>query len=428
MKLKIPQHLLEQEGQIQNLIIKALKNIDEYNLSKFKWVKEYQTALIKYVEEVFKSIGIGLCLKLNVNPNKLKKSIKIPIQDLKKAIAGETIEYPLLMKSLFDKLKEKFTVASRFFKKFGFNNGKPLQPINFKGKIIYNPETGKPLTEIEWKEITNNVTDFLEDKIGNLEEEMIVKAGLFGKLLQVMETDGVDMDKAKSMTYDEVDSGYDIVDTLQEAKEEYNLSSQEEYAIEYAKQHAAEYLSIADGSLKNKIVNMVRENITGGLEEGLSAAEMTQRLFWIDPRDVLGAQYKEDTIDAINRDWRRIAVTEMSYAMNNGYMAAVKEKNRKENKKTYVIFSGTISKVTCNKCKEFLGTILLVVDKPLPNDKIKDKHANKAIWIGKNNVGRDFNNWWPCFPLHPHCVHYPEEIDPEVEEWDDSINKIIWKT
>jgi len=429
MKLFIPNHLQNKEWEIQSLLIKADKEITKAELSDFRWVREYQEALMEYVQDVFKQIAIGVGLKLNVDPsNIMQKSVKVSLDILQKAANGEEIENALFYKSLFSNLKEKFTIAKNFFKKFGFNKGKPLQPLNIKGKLKYNPETGMPLTTEEWNNLTKEIVDFLGDKIGTLEEELVVKAGLMGKLMQVMEEDGIPIDEQKKMSHDDVESRYGYIpDNTEDAVKKFNLSDPEIAAIEYSKQHAAEHLAIEDGSLKNKIVKLVREQITGGLEDGLTAQELTQRLFWIDPTDELGRRFSQKTIDAINRDWRRVSITEISYALNNGYLEAVNQQKKKEGKSTYFVFSGGIIPTSSKQCINWLGTIVKYVDKPLSDDEINDPHARYAIWRGKNNVGRNGANWWICIPAHPQCIHYWSEIDPTVEEWDSSINKVVYK-
>jgi hypothetical protein len=430
MRLIIPEDILHKEGKIQHLLIKAEKTIKDYELSDLKWVREYQEAIVQYVEEVMKMVPVSLALKLDIDPSKvMKKSFEVPIDVLVKAARGDHIEFPLFYKSLFTKLKDKFSVAKRFFKKFGFNMGKPLEPFNFKNRFTYNPETGKPLTNKQWDGITDDVVDFLGDKIGNLEEELVVRAGLMGKLMQHMEEEGIPIEKQKDMSWNDVNKKYKVPMDVEEAEEEFDVGSITKKAIEYSKAHAAEFLSIEDGSLKNKIVSMVKDQITGGLEDGVSTSEMISRLFWIDPTDSLGARFKDKTIDAINRDWRRIAISEFGYAKSNGYLAAVRDFDKKKKENTYVVFAGRYNpqEKPDESCNKWLGTVMKVVDKPLADDRIDDKYAKYATWIGKNNVGRSMKNWWVCVLLHPNCTHRYDKFNPETEEWDDDVKKIVFK-
>jgi len=429
MRLVIPDHLQSNEMNLQSLLMKATAKLESYNFSEFRFMQEYQMAFLEYVEKVLEMVPISLSLKLGVDPDLvMKKSFKIPIDVLNRIVNGERLEGELFYKSLFSKLKDKFRIASNFFQKFNFNKGKPIDPFKFKGKVKYNPNTGELMTNEEWKIMTDDIVNFLDDRIGNAEEELVVRAGLMGKLLQSMEAEGKNLNEVKNMSYDEIEEEYgQIPQTIDDAVKNFNLSSPERSAIEYAKEHAGEHLAIEDGSLKNKIIKMVRKQIVGGLEDGITAQEMISRLYWVDPSDELGQRFKNDTIDSINRDWRRVVLTEFSYAQNNGYMSAVAEQNRKAKKKTYFVYAGQVDRGTCDFCESALGTVMLWSDKPLSDDKIVDEHATIAIWRGKSNVGRSGANWWICFPTHPHCNHYAEEIDPMEEAWDPEINKIVYK-
>lgn len=412
MKLIIQKKNSNNSLLIKSLLLKATSKLDKYDLSEFKFVREYQLGVIRYIEDVIRAIGIGLALKLDVNPESLlKKSFKIKIDDLIKISKDEEVENEYFYKNLFDELRKKFESAKSYIKKFNFNKGKPLEPIQFKGRIIYNPETKRPLNNEEWTQITNDVSGFLKDKMSFVEDDMIVQAALFGKLMQKMESEGLNHDQQKDFTYNQIEERYGVIPQDDESIiRKFGMSRQEIKSIEYAKQHAAEYLSIKDGDLKKKIIDMVRKQIVGGLEDGISAQEMIQRLFWMDPSDALGKRFSQDTIDAINRDFRRICLTEMNTAMNNGYLAAVKEES-KPGEDLYFTFSGSYNpKEKPNEaCNRWLGKIAKLVDEPMSSDIIKDKYAKYAIWEGKNNIGRTGRNQWMCIPVHPHCF-----LDGEV--------------
>ena len=54
-------------------------------------------------------------------------------------------------------------------------------------------------------------------------------------------------------------------------------------------------------------------------------------------------------------------------------------------------------------------------------DNVKDDPiAEKAVWIGKNNHGRSFEDYWICCPVHPNCSHSFETYTPRQEEDFDS--------
>jgi hypothetical protein len=410
-------------------MFKAEAQIGDREMHPFRWVREYQEALIAHVEETVRAVAIGLAIKLGVDPNLLKKSVDVDLDVLKSAAAGESLGDPddLMLKSILSRLKSKYKDALTRFKKFNINNNKPLAPMEIDGKITYNPKTGKPLTAGEWDTITNSVVDFLDTHIGGLEEETVVRAGLFGLLAKKMEDDGIGLDDSRRMSWDDVSAKYRVPETLKEARQEYGAGKAFTNAIAYAQAHAAKDLAIDDGTLKNKVVGMVRANITAGLQEGLSPQQMAQRLFWIDPSDEVGRQFDDKTVDAINRDWRRVAITETAAAFSNGYTAAVAES--RPGKASYFIYGGRVNPDEGGNepCNKFIGVVVRYYDKPLADDVIDDPHARYAIWPGKNNVGRRKGEQWICIPTHPHCKHFWLSFDPETQEWDPEVNKVIFK-
>lgn len=47
-------------------------------------------------------------------------------------------------------------------------------------------------------------------------------------------------------------------------------------------------------------------------------------------------------------------------------------------------------------------------------DNVKgDPIAKKAVWIGKNNIGRKNKDWWICTPVHPNCLSVENRIVTE---------------
>lgn len=50
---------------------------------------------------------------------------------------------------------------------------------------------------------------------------------------------------------------------------------------------------------------------------------------------------------------------------------------------------------------------------------INDPHATRAVWPGKDNVGRPTDDWWICIPVHPYCGCHWQPWSPPVEEDED---------
>ena len=426
--ITIPDYLLYKEDLIQSLLIKAQKKTEEYKYSDYKFENEYYEALFKYADEVMKKIGEGIALELDVD---LKKSRKVPIHTLIKIIEGNEEEI-LIHKSLFSKLKTKYKFFEKWLKKFKFNKGQALLPLRFKNKIKYNPETKRPLTNREWNHITNDIVNFLKDKIGSLEEEVVIRGALFGKLVRSMEEEQMASDDIKAMSWDNIEKKYgELPTTSAEARKKFHFNALEKNSLDWAQQHASEYLSIKDGKLRNTIVTTTRQAISDGISDGLSPRQLASELYWTTPekrKKKAAGKEKYTNPNEWALDFRRIALTESKMAKQNGYLLATKAKEPK--KKIYMVFAGrfNLKEKPEEACNRWLGETVLLIDEPRDNDRIKgDSFAKYCIWPGKDNIGRSKNNQWICIPIHPHCTHHWERVDPTLMEWDENIGKLVFK-
>lgn len=114
-----------------------------------------------------------------------------------------------------------------------------------------------------------------------------------------------------------------------------------------------------------------------------------------------------DQFGTLNRDWRRIAVTEAGEAQTAGYVASVPRGTKVKRVEQY--------KNACAFCRKIDGRIMEVVD-PARDDK----DPETMIWPGKTNVGRSASprkrvgqvfkerepdEMWqvPVGLVHPHC-------------------------
>jgi hypothetical protein len=138
-----------------------------------------------------------------------------------------------------------------------------------------------------------------------------------------------------------------------------------------------------------------------------------------------------DQFAAFNRDWRKIALTEVAEMEGNGLIASLKPGTRVQRLEMY---SGV-----CSFCERINGSIFTVVDPAKP-----DKDGAKEVWTGKSNVGRsgarrkrtdegmvereDGEKWWvTAGPIHPHCRGHwlvlPDQApaaDPTFANWLDA--------
>lgn len=82
-----------------------------------------------------------------------------------------------------------------------------------------------------------------------------------------------------------------------------------------------------------------------------------------------------DNFSLQNRDWRRVALTESTEALNQGFVASQEPGQRLKRVEQY--------RGVCAWCAKIDGRVMTVVDPADP-----DKDGENSIWVGKTNLGR----------------------------------------
>lgn len=165
--------------------------------------------------------------------------------------------------------------------------------------------------------------------------------------------------------------------------------------MEYATTRCAENVRSLSSDARHRMRNVVAEHVQarqlGTPEIGGSSLE-TKLL---------------DQFGALNRDWRRIAVTEAGEAQTHGYVASLPGGTQVKRVERY--------RNACPFCRSIDGRVVTVVDPAKP-----DKNWETEIWAGKNNIGRSASprkrvgavfkerepeEMWtiPAGLVHPHC-------------------------
>ena len=134
-----------------------------------------------------------------------------------------------------------------------------------------------------------------------------------------------------------------------------------------------------------------------------------------------------DAFGTLNRDWRRIAVTEATENLGQGFVASCTPGTRIRRVEQY--------RGACAFCRSIDGSVLTVVDAAKP-----DKNGETEVWVGKTNVGRSASprrrgeegdlvdrppheRWWlAAGAMHPHCrgrwvKSTAATPDPTFEAW-----------
>ena len=170
-----------------------------------------------------------------------------------------------------------------------------------------------------------------------------------------------------------------------------SLTKLQAAAIEYGQAHCSELIVALTDAMRHKIKQTILAN-QNATYLGEKAPNLQTLLF--------------DEFAELNRDWRRIAVTEAGEMMNQGLIASVQPGTKVQRVEMYD---------ACPFCAKIHGRILTVVD---PGSKNKD--GENEVWVGKTNVGRSASPrkrvgdilverepdelWWVAAGVqHPHC-------------------------
>lgn len=418
----------------QSALLAKAKEVRELPLSEFRFEREYQEAVIAYVRDVMREVMRGVARKFGVDPDSISKSVTLPVATLIKAAKAPVWAIPDALKALLEDLSDPAPLHD-YYKRYGIAGKGTIKPMKFGGRTFTNPETGRPMTEAEWKEMETGMVDFLRENLGDIGDEVGLRAGLLGMLRYSFgAVEGLDREGLKNLSLAEVSDKFKdgLPRNLSDARDEVDMGPVMRRCVEQARQSAGQYLSIKDGELRRGIVDAVRKVVTGSIEDGAGPSTLASRLFHIDPQDALGAKYSKANLEYLQRDWRRIAITEMSTAMNNGFLAAVLDATEK-GENAYVVYSGPFYPPEgAGGCNQFIGNVYLLVADPSvkqrQDDRIgieTDPWASGVTWIGKNNIGRKMSQWWAAIPSHPNCRHWWEHIFPDEEKYDRVSGKIV---
>ena len=253
-----------------------------------------------------------------------------------------------------------------------------------------------------------------EDALRTEAEWLAVRASLMGRVQ-------ANLDKIDETQADKVLAA--LPATVAQASEAFTMSPSQDAMMRYARTHCAEAVVQVSESTRHRLRYAIMDHEEQRMMRapGVPGESLETRLF--------------DEFATLNRDWRRIAVTEAGEAANQGMVLAQKPGARL---KRVEMYAGA-----CGFCRKIDGRIMVVAD---PSDG--DKDGDTQIWPGKTNIGRsaaprmrvggalverpEDQRWWVAAGVqHPHCrgtwvpVAEPEPgDDPAFAEWlDNLLNK-----
>lgn len=263
--------------------------------------------------------------------------------------------------------------------------------LTWKGKVLYSPESGEPITQKEWDFFVKNLEKFLNRNISNAAERIVLDSKALGHILdRMLKTNTLENIKKQSLeslkcngkTFDWIaDSVKNMKNTFGES-----LTRPEQARIAVIQQSAAEKITRISDSMKSE----VRQILIDGVVDHKSKSQVSQALF--------------DKMVNYNRDFQRIADSEIQKTFNNSFINE-EVHNAKEGEKVYFERVEVMDGNTCPYCQKINGKIAVWSDTPLASGAVKDEYADLAIWEGKEWNGKKLERIAdaPVSICHPWC-------------------------
>lgn len=208
--------------------------------------------------------------------------------------------------------------------------------------------------------------------------------------------------------------------TIGQAADAWGLKPWQRSVLEYGNAHCAENVAGLTDAIRHRLRRLVMDHTEGKFlgDRARAAGSLQTRLM--------------DEFGTMNRDWRRIAVTEAGENLNQGLISTLPPGRRVKRVEKY--------RGACPFCRSIDGTILTVA---APDDPAKN--GAKQVWVGKTNIGRAaapkkrkggelvdreaHERWWiPAGTVHPNCrggwvvLEDPQrKADPKFSAWMDEV-------
>lgn len=279
--------------------------------------------------------------------------------------------------------------------------------LTHKGKILYYPESGEPIKKADWDKFVKNLEKFLNRNIADAEKKIILESNSLGKILDRMlkynTLEAVKKLQLEKLTYHGKTFDW-ISESTKNMKNVFgeSLTRKEMTRIEMLQQSAGQKIT----GVTDKVRNDVKQILIDGVKARQSKGQVSQALF--------------DKMVGDNRDYQRLADTEIQNAFNN---ASIREEvyNTPEGEETYFQRIEVIDSNTCPFCRQMNGKIAVWSEKPQKDQKAKDGIADYVIWEGKEWSGRKDDVCTGAF--HPFCRGYWARYDNKLDNF--NIDAIV---
>lgn len=272
----------------------------------------------------------------------------------------------------------------------GLEKAKGSDPFVLNGRIFLDPKSGKPLTNKQWGIIKRDILKAFDYIYAQEEERIALHAICLGRVLK-----GMPLDQALHTSYKKLKPAVDDAMT--------KLTGPEwQRQLTFARQDAA------------SMVQEVTQRQYKQLHDTIQTAVKNRQ----NPRELQRELY--DKFGSWNRDWRRIAETEINNSQNNGQL--VTELDRKgEEEQVFMIGVSNVN--ACPWCEQHVNNQIVALLSNAPSgggDKVTiNGEEYTAIWPGKSNYGRRRADWWvSAGTQHPHCRCTWSKYVPGFEKYE----------
>lgn len=284
-----------------------------------------------------------------------------------------------------------------------------------RGQILYSPETGKPIKKADWDRFVKALEKILNQKFNGSGEKIVLESKALGKLLDRMLKYNK-LPEVKDISLSDIRYSNKTFDYIAESTNtaEKVFGAMDNTRIELIQQSAAERISGMTDELKTE----VKQTLIDGIKSRKGKQQISQDLF--------------NRLSGTNRDFRKIADTEIQNNINNSFIEE-EVSNAEAGEKVYFQRIEIVDGATCPFCKKMNGVIAVWSETPLSNDKVDgDPYATVALWEGKDWNGQ--KNYVANGAFHPYCRGiwtrwnsrinaYSAMLKKRSEDYNKAINK-----
>ena len=191
------------------------------------------------------------------------------------------------------------------------------------------------------------------DAMATEAEWLSTRAGMMGK---------VQANMAKPPTTKQADAILSAMpSTVVGAVQQFVLSKAQATMLDFARARSVENVRALSESVRHRMRGVVLQHLEQVATTGPHGSSLQTKLL--------------DEFGTLNRDWRRIAITEAGEAQLQGLIASLPYGSRVKRIEQY--------EGACAFCRKIDGVVATVVDPAAP-----EKDPDTQVWVGKNNVGR----------------------------------------